>query len=367
MSGAARVSVVVCFFVLVAIGLAMQPGARETSRTSFGRVPEGFGALYDWLLALGLPAARSYRPPEDLPASQTVWWLEPHVDCDGAALLRWIEGGGTAVIVPAAGDAESACVLPGVAIPERTHGEGGDDAAADTLVTGELAAAPRSLGCGPLSAFDEATDWKPVARLGDRPFVMERSLGVGRLVLVADVAFLENRCFAEGDAAPLAGDLVRAFGPPWLDERSHGLRAPRGVVAILARSPAVVFLALAGLVGVLHVWRGALVPPRRLLEPSLPAPTLDAFVDSLARLYAATADHARVLERYRELTASRLRRLFGLPPDTPPAQLLARLGRRPALSRDALAALTSTRRAASRADLEREVSLLDQLVREAAR
>jgi hypothetical protein len=367
MSGAARVSVVACFFVLVAIGLALQPGARETSRTSFGRVPEGFGALYDWLLALGLPAARSYRPPEDLPAAQTVWWLEPHVDCDGAALQRWVERGGTAVIVPAAGDAQSACALPDVAIPERRVAEASDAAATDTLVTGELTSEPRAIGCGPLATFDPATDWKPLARLGDRPFVLERALGAGRLVLVADVAFLENRCFAEGDAAPLAGDLVRSFGPPWLDERSHGLRAPRGVVATLAHSRAVVFLALAGLVGVLYLWHGALVPPRRLQEPSLPAPTLDAFVDSLARLYAATGDHARVLERYRELTASRLRRLFGLPPDTPPAQLLARLGRRPALSRDGLAALTSTRRAASRADLEREVTLLDQLVREAAR
>ena len=367
MSTAARVSVVACFFVLAAIGLATQPGARETSRTSFGRVPEGFGAVYDWLLALGLPVARSYRAPEDLPEAQTVWWLAPQSDCDGAALLRWLEGGGTAVLAPASGDAESACALPGVAIPARETTEPRGDAASEVRVTGALVSAPRSLGCGPLRAFGDDADWRTLARLGDQPFVLERSLGSGRLILVADGSFLENRCFAEDDSAPLAGDLVRAFGAPWLDERSHGLRGSNSALATLARSWAASFLAGAALVGLLHLWRGALVPPRRLAEPALPAPTLDAFVASLASLYAGTGDHARVLERYRELTVSRLRRLFGLPPDTPSAQLLARLARRPALSGAGLAALASTRRIASRAELEREVAVLDRLVREAAR
>ena len=55
------------------------------------------------------------------------------------------------------------------------------------------------------------------------------------------------------------------------------------------------------------------------------APTLAAFVDSLANLYARTGDHARAFERYRELSLERIRRALGLPPGTPPETVLATL------------------------------------------
>src|SRR5204863_70103 len=74
-------------------------------------------------------------------------------------------------------------------------------------------------------------------------------------------------------------------------------------------------------------WQGNLVPPRALPGPGTDTPGLDAFVDSLAALYAGTRDHARVLERYRELAAARLRRHFGMPPETPVGVLAERLAR----------------------------------------
>jgi hypothetical protein len=109
------------------------------------------------------------------------------------------------------------------------------------------------------------------------------------------------------------------------------------------------------------------VPPRRLPDASIPAPDLGTFVDSLATLYAGTQDHGRVIERYRELTAGRLRRLLGLPPGTPAALLEQHLARRPRLPAEGLAAFVSTHRTTSRAELERQVAALDALVREASR
>src|SRR6185436_10314543 len=99
--------------------------------------------------------------------------------------------------------------------------------------------------------------------------------------------------------------------------------------AHLATSAALpVFVALA-LTGILFAWQGALVPARQVQEIDVGAPRIEAFVDAVAALYARTADHARVLDRYRALTAARLRRRLGLDPDTPLAALAARLERDP--------------------------------------
>jgi hypothetical protein len=137
-------------------------------------------------------------------------------------------------------------------------------------------------------------------------------------------------------------------------------------VGHLVRSPALaVFVGLA-LTGVLFAWRGAALPPRAEHAAAAPGPGVEAFVDSLAALYASTRDHARVLARYRELTAARLRRHFGLPPDTPLAVLVARLGRDPALSAPAVAMLASGGPVADEESLRTAVQALDDLVAEAA-
>ena len=87
---------------------------------------------------------------------------------------------------------------------------------------------------------------------------------------------------------------------------------------------------------------------------------------SLAGLYGATRDHARVLERYREVSARRLRRRLGLAPDAPLAALLDRLGRR-RLPGAGVAELRSTEPARSAAELARRAAVLDRLVEEASR
>jgi hypothetical protein len=225
------------------------------------------------------------------------------------------------------------------------------------------------VACDSLAGFAlEAADGFDVkVRKGESPFVVTRAAGAGRVVLVADVAFLENRCFARDDAAPLAADLVRAFGVPLLDEHAHGLRAPRGVVASLAASPAALFFVTAAALCGLLAWRGTAVPPALADEGVAPAPSLEEFVASLAALYAGTGDTARVLERYRELCASRLRRLFGLPPETPRAHLVERLARTGGISKAGIEALASDHAARERGEVEREARALDALVEEAAR
>ena len=183
-------------------------------------------------------------------------------------------------------------------------------------------------------------------------------------MVFAEGRFLENQGLDRGDAAPLAVDLALALGPPIFDERSHGLVPSRSTLGYLARSPALLCFAGLALLALGFAWYGAAEPPRVVAEPDPGAPTLESYVQSLAGFYAATGDHARVLERYRELTARRLRRHFGLREDAPLAE---RLGRRRGLSPAGLARLASDAPVASAAELARAAALLDRLVEEAAR
>jgi hypothetical protein len=192
-------------------------------------------------------------------------------------------------------------------------------------------------------------------------------LGTGRLVLVADARVLRNQTLDRADAAPLVMDLVRAYGVPRFDERSHGLHRERSPLRYLLRSPALPFLLGALALGLLTVWYGHALPPRGGDEVAAGAPTLVAFVDSLARLYARSGDHARVWARYRQLATARLRRHFGLPPDTPLAALLDRLARTRRLSSEQLAQLGDEHAVRSAAALHAAVRALDALVQVAVR
>src|SRR5207249_329641 len=102
--------------------------------------------------------------------------------------------------------------------------------------------------------------------------------------------------------SPLVVDLVHTFGAPQFYQDEQGRRARRSAAAYLATSPALLVFCGLALTGVLFAWQGSLVPPRALPGPDTAEPGLDAFVDSLAALYAGTRDHPRVLARYRELT-----------------------------------------------------------------
>jgi hypothetical protein len=226
-------------------------------------------------------------------------------------------------------------------------------------VTGDIG--PRTLESPPLLVFQDAGDWTIRASVDGQPFVLERTVGTGAVVLVADALFLRNAWLDRADAAPLAVDLVHAYGVPQFDERGLGTAADESAGRYLVTSSALpVFVGLA-VTGLLFAWGGALVPARRIHDIASEAPRLDTFVDAVARLYARTGDHARVLERYRALTAGRLRRRFGLPPDTPIATLLHRLARDPRPDPDGLRLLAEGAAPASERALRRATRALDDL------
>ena len=370
--------------LLVLVGMLYPDAKRpEQSLTTFGTGPWGYRAVFDLLTELGFPVARTHELPEKLAPDATVWWIEPAGLCRAAVPgggwqgEPWVRAGGTAVLflAPGAGEDGGCELLEGVALPRRVtdasagagpHGGWGQHPATAHEVTGDALPRARTIEGPGLLTFAGAGDWKIRALGGERPLVLERALGAGRIVAVADATVLRNQWVDRADAAPLVVDLVQAFGVPRFHEGDQGPRVRRSAVAYLATSPALLVFCGLALTGVLFAWQGNLVPPRTLSGPETDTPGLGAFVDSLAALYAGTRDHARVLERYRELAAARLRRHFGMPPETPVGVLAERLARDRRLAPGTLRLLVEGAPVAGERGLRDAVRALDALVREAS-
>jgi hypothetical protein len=219
-----------------------------------------------------------------------------------------------------------------------------------------------------LRTFDDAdAAWNVRARIAGRPFVVERALGQGTLVVVADARIVQNETLADDDVALVAIDLARTYGTPRIVEavRATGLGGrSRSAIAYLLGSPAIALLAGLCVTGVLFAWSGSLIPARTVDADPTPAPTLQRFVTSLASLYAGSHDYPRLLARYRELTARRLRRHLGLPPHASLETVAERVERaRPGL-RDARALLVEPSDPASAPDFHAAVARLDALAAE---
>jgi hypothetical protein len=388
------------------VGILLPDGSERRTPTSFGTWPHGYRALFELLGEVGFPVRRSFDPPGRIAAGTAVWWIAPDALCareDETAL--WDLGdslaqGGTAVVFPPRGCTR----LGALEIPERSRNgdaceESDEDESEaeereaeeresdpdlfDRWLAGDftlseiptelqqLAGGPgpglRELDAPPLLRFVEIGDFEVRARLGGAPFIIEKRVGEGTLVLVADPAFLANGFLERADAAPLAVDLASHYGVDLLDEFAHGMHRERHPIRYLARSSALPVFAGLALLGLLALWRGSSLPRRRIEEAELPAPALDRFVASLASLYARSRDQGRVAERYRELTLARLRRHFGLPAETPEEIIVERLRRDRRLSPALLGALTEEEPPRSQAALRARARRLDALVREAFR
>jgi len=373
---AARVSAVAAFFLLLMAGLLRAGDSDRLTASSFGAVPHGHGALYDLLTELGLPVGRRYEAVDRLEPGGTVWWIAPREQeleeeapsLAGRGFARWLEAGGRGVVwLGAEGNVPIVADLP---VPARRIPEPRDEEETPepepARLAGSLTPRARDLVLSAPRTFEEDAPegWSVVAWLDASPFVLERPVGDGRLVLVADAAVVTNRWLDQGDAAPFAIDVVRAYGVPDLDEHEHGFVGAQHPIRYLVGSPARSFLLGLALLAVAIAIHGASVPPRRVGEYDPNAPTLETYVASLARLYAATRDSARVLTRYRELTAGRLRRHLGLPPDAPLDSLCRRLASDRRVGADALALLASGAAPRRPSELRRAVATLDGLARE---
>jgi hypothetical protein len=164
-------------------------------------------------------------------------------------------------------------------------------------------------GAVPLSGFGSLTgvgaDTPLLVGAGDRVVAVQRSLGRGTFVWLADPFPLRNRGLGVGGAAPAAVGLIDPAGPIYFDEYRHGYRE-QGSVWSLLPGPWRTVLSLVGVVTLL----GLTAYGRRFGSPHdrhrrLP-PGREMYLESVAAILERSGDRAAALSSIRA-AAGRLR------------------------------------------------------------
>lgn len=292
------------------------PGGPESS--SFATAPAGAAAYAELLRRFGRPVIQLREAPEEssLDPRTTVMLLEPArlPPGDGQAVKRFVRAGGRLVAGgdptgwlgnvlerpprwrPAAVGMARAVGVPGV-VALRTAGEG---------------------------AWAQSED-RVIATAGDRPLVIERRLGRGTAVLVADPSPLQNRLLGEADNAAfglaLAGDRPVVFV-----ESVHGYGPASGLAAIPVRWWWVFAgLCLAALV--LALARGRRLGPPEQPGRELP-PARVEFAEAVATQLAAVRPARDGVLTARRVARRRYARALGLSAGATDEELAARAGAR---------------------------------------
>jgi hypothetical protein len=184
-------------------------------------------------------------------------------------------------------------------------------------------ALPGVAGKVPLSGFGslEPTDLdRPLLVGADGSVIaLERPVGEGSFVWVADSFPFHNESLADREAATAAFALVDPYGPVYFDEYRHGFRDEGGLWDLIPAGWRTVLL-LEGLVGVLAlVAYGRRFGPPHDLHRRLP-PGRDAYLESVAGILERSGGTAAALDTIRQEG----RRLIGERADGPDIDAAAR-------------------------------------------
>lgn len=314
-----RIAALIAFAAILVIAFIRGSDDRQLTETSYGVAPRGFRALYEVLERFGFDVRRVLTVASSDGNPETRWWLSTIVACgmgsrlhpDVSALLDALAAGGTAVVILPPVETVACDVVAGFPLPRAPHGASGSRPTAPPLHGDGIPRRRRLVPAG-LSTFRDVQEWRVVARVGVAPFVVERSIGSGRLVVVADARVFANRWLDHADNVLFAFDLVRLFGSPRFDERVHGFRPYDSAAVYLASTRAVVVFVGLAVLAALYAWRSRLLPEAKFIVHVSKRSALEAYADSLARILALSPDHNRAAAAYRALTWVRLRRHFGL-------------------------------------------------------
>jgi hypothetical protein len=324
------VATVLSVLTVINMGLAADDPLLELSATTYGKSPGGYGAVHDLLSELrSRPSSeRSRVAYGEVPVARALWLIAPDLLDDtmsddssplddgrealASSLLRWIERGGTAVVLGTPHSDWSRYGLSPARGPAARAGEVGGHVALPSALGAQL----RAIEVPDLRHFapDSLGDFTRVLGSAQAPFALQKPLGKGRLVVVADATPLQNEHLDRADHASLALDLARAFGPPLFDERCHGLLPNASLGAALGVERASLIALGLGLCALLALWHLRSVPAATLVHESGLDPGLQSFVDSLAVLYGRKAprDAAAVYRAYLHGVRFRLRhKLYG--------------------------------------------------------
>ncbi len=345
--------------LLLCINLWIERNASlENSATSLGVGVAGYKGAYELLRELKFPVARSYLRPNHVPHDRVLWmvmpdFLGPQATLTGAdvnELKKWIAAGGVAVLM---GNLDSK--WDRLDLAEEVSAGG-----ATSLVKGDFARAGLTIPIEGLAHFNKADKDTRIRLTSDgKPFALERRVGAGKLIAVADGRFLLNPNLDKADASVLAVDLALALGAPEFDEYSHGLVASESAFALFSNPRLLILLTIAAIAALLWIAQQHSFPARTLCDDEGPAPSLDSFVESLGILYSRSNDRLAAFHAYRTSFLRRARRRLSPGIEVSEQSAIERLARDQSLSDETRQWLEGRQSPASEAELVRAVRALE--------
>jgi hypothetical protein len=286
---------VFAIFIALAVlgGFSSEPGGPASS--SYATGARGVAAWATLLSRVGR-SVRQLRAPlseATLPPRETLILLEPDalLHSEGARLIDFVRAGGHLVY----GSIQPQRTLPALLYTLPAWSAGGA-----SRYFGETRAGGLALGVAEVRTAGEGR-WTslggyraPVHDTDGGALLLQRTIGRGTLVLVAEVSPLQNRLLGSADNAQLALNIAGpANRPVVFVESVHGYGQRRGLAALpFGWKLAFGGLGLAGLLWIAARWR-RLGPPERRLEAQ-PPPRSD-YADAVALLLRRTKDEAGVV------------------------------------------------------------------------
>lgn len=334
---AAALVATVNLVVVVVDALAPTPSGRPSS--ALATAPQGFAAWAELARQSGIRVdiVRDRPHARALPRSGTVVVLDPDrlSPPEQDALRRFLQRGGRLV----AGGPRPQAWLRGVA------GAGAPRwAPAGPRAARPVASAPETAGVREVQTAgagrwrDERGALPLVAGGREGSLVAIRTVGRGRLVLVADSSPLQNRRLARADNAALALGLAGP-GPLAFVEGVHGYGRASGWAALPLRVRWALGLALLAAV-VLMVARGRRFGPPLADRRELPPPR-HAYVEALGTVLAR-ARRPEAAEPVRRAAVEKLAARAGVDPRRADPARLAAAARAAGVSEEEAAALRET-------------------------
>jgi hypothetical protein len=284
------------FTALAVLGglLGTEPGGARSS--SYATNGTGVAAWAELLARGGRPVEQLRAPVHSakLTPRETVMLLEPDalLPEEGRRLIAFVRAGGRLVYGSSANTATLLALM-------RTPPHRSSRAPRRYAPANVVASAAKNVGSVHTAgegAWTAASGFRtPLTGSGGDALLLERSIGRGTLVLLADVSPLQNRLLASAGNAQLGLDLAGASGRPVVFVESvHGYGESRGLAAL----PSGWLLALIGLALAGLIWIAARA--RRLGPAEQPAsagpPPRSAYADAVALLLRRTKDTMGVRE-----------------------------------------------------------------------
>ena len=356
-----RVLYLILALMLVLLGINLwieRRASLDNSATSLGVGVVGYEAAYELLLELHFPVSRSYVRPVHVPHDRVLWMIMPDflnpeamlTDADVNDLKEWIKAGGVAVVMGNVASQWERLDLDATA-------EAGDET---SLIKGDFARGGLTIPIGGLAHFKRVDKDAPIRLTSDgKPFALEKKMGAGRLIAIADGEFMFNSNLDKADASVLLVDLVRAAGPPDFDEYSHGLVASESAFALFSNVRLLILLAIASITALLWIAQQHSFPARGLRDEQGPAPSLESFVESLGVLYSQSNDPNAVFNAYRASFLRRARRQLSPRIEVSEQSAIERLARDQSLGDESRAWLQGRKSPANEAELVQAVRALE--------